>query len=992
MQSKSNLSDRELFLNQELQKSNLSFSEEIEQIYSSVINWLLTLDGMNEFDKEYRQELESNNLIDTASQFSQFFPTHTLKVYQSLLNLEKLALTNLMGGLLERPSLTILDNGCGGGAASVALLMLLMNFQQFKSTNYLPLTPVSISFVGLDPNENALLIYSKFLELSESKAMEFSIDTDVKTLSGKLHENTANILNAFQSRSRTNCVVLALSNVIRPLANEQREASQKRFTWKKLGIDKFFPISWGESIGFNEIEVQKAILDSNKVDQFFTVLVAGKLGLNTWQAESEKFLESMKKSFSSHHHHFEMIHNRQFNMENPHTCYWRKQGHKNYGPVKYIDGAAIVSSNNYFLDAKWKQALDPDNLLLAWARVRNSLEYEMIEDTIEIRLFEANILERLAKLRDEIFCYKVESLALQNTLEFPIPKGANKEPRPMSLCRLEEQILATAILQVTEIKRTRNSRVYSNRLSTETNGERLYSSWFDSYNKYREDARNAAKKNPTSKIVQTDLSSYYPSIIQSKLSDFLRHELKLYDSERSVEITKYIVGRGKEIEDTAVSIPQGHIASGAFADIYLTEIDEYFTKENPLVIEYFRFVDDMVFIIPSNLEASDLIKILDEKLISLGLSRSEIKTKIYTSKEFLEISKTDDELETISKAYNYLLSDLYKVDKSYIKLAKENWWGFIEQYQILLASIGVFIAIPRLSRKLQQNHKWWEKLFFYWRRIPLPPINKFADLQNIPKWKETFTRLNSTTSDSWVLRRVNLINDLTNLFKKSLISLVSGTESERSLSTRRIKFAVNRLGQLGFANTLEDIRSLLTQSPWMINVRRVCKDLALQNEVEILIAAYQELLNKNADEWAFVRSSILKAFSNTPKPTDTITSFLKSSAINAPTVLEKTMASESLILIRDISGEAQVTEVVKKSADDYLNKNYVLLHKMFSTSDHLGSIPVLKNSRILNDALDHKLNNPELSMIKRYEPEILRQRFYESEYPDDADEFESIPS
>lgn len=34
---------------------------------------------------------------------------------------------------------------------------------------------------------------------------------------------------------------------------------------------------------------------------------------------------------------------------------------------------------------------------------------------------------------------------------------------------------------------------------------------------------------------------------------------------------------------------------------------------------------------------------------------------------------------------------------------------------------------------------------------------------------------------------------------------------------------------------------------------------------------------------------------------------------------------------------------------------------------------------------------PELDNLYRYEPDILREEFYEGDYPDDSDEFEVFP-
>ena len=112
------MSTRQDFLNQQQAIEYFYFPDEIDHSYSFVINWLLTLEGMENFDTARNVDLNSTEWIDTARQVSQFLPAHVIKVYQSLLKVESTLLGGY-AGLLEQPNIFVIDVGCGGGSATL---------------------------------------------------------------------------------------------------------------------------------------------------------------------------------------------------------------------------------------------------------------------------------------------------------------------------------------------------------------------------------------------------------------------------------------------------------------------------------------------------------------------------------------------------------------------------------------------------------------------------------------------------------------------------------------------------------------------------------------------------------------------------------------------------------------------------------------------------------------------------------------------------------
>jgi RNA-directed DNA polymerase len=62
-----------------------------------------------------------------------------------------------------------------------------------------------------------------------------------------------------------------------------------------------------------------------------------------------------------------------------------------------------------------------------------------------------------------------------------------------------------------------------------------------------------------------------------------------------------------------------------FANLYLNEFDHFVLKN--ITPHYFRYLDDMVFVIPKSKSIKNILKILDEFLLTLNLKLNPSKTK-----------------------------------------------------------------------------------------------------------------------------------------------------------------------------------------------------------------------------------------------------------------------------------------------------------------------------------------------------------------------------
>jgi hypothetical protein len=872
MYSPYNSSTRDNFLNQELSLKFYNFPQEVEDAYSSTYSWLSNIEGMNDFDKKGSPssldplgEVEKDRR-NTGREFTFFLPSHTLKAYHLLLLIESELLNDNRTVVIDKNRISIVDIGCGGGSATIALISLLTNYQRYKINNDLPISKISLNCFGIDPNEFALQIYCKFVEECATRVNSFLIDVSIdEIIPTSFQEGLNRIIEWAAEENNKHCVVMAFGNVIRPFTKSLNSYKHR------LGLmgffEKFLPDSWGRE--YEEANQINTFLDVTNVDQIvIPILGSDTRDLNgqrkRWKDEIVDFQKALRSQLKKSHRIQSRDATRQIiSIFGPSDCYFRK--HRSVNNPKEINfdcGYTVIQNHDVINDNDWNSILDYDNLLLAWARVRNELSFGNMEDTIELKLFEVTIDEKIEKLRNEILTYDWNVLHIEDMLNFRSPKGVGKEPRPMSLGRLEDQILATAILQVKGRNYLKQSaRSYAYRFSNQ-DGEFLYKNWFSLYEKYIEDARKIAKQNPDFKIIRTDLTSYYTTIKQMDLLSSLKHHTHFYES-RGQRLLQELILRDCGISTQDLGIPQGHIWSGILGNHYLNSVDNLFNSDNEWGIEFHRYVDDMIFIFPPEIKGGFVLELLDQELKKLGLIRSENKTsKVMSSQDFLEITSSDELLDELDKTHTHLLDMLYKLDREHTRILSKNWWKFVDNYQCLLTRVDVYLGIPRLSRKLRKNMNWWKRLTWI-KKLNFPPIQTIDDLNDIDSWSSEFKKGNS----SWMKMHHDHLNTLLSLFEDNLEVLNSTDEIppfDYDKARRRLKFSINRLAQLGFGRVVNLVGDLLILQPWLLNIRRVCEALALQGEEDILVDRFERLRQFNDDQWAYIRAMILKSFSALP--------------------------------------------------------------------------------------------------------------------------------
>ncbi len=985
------LSIRKQFIQNQL-KQTITFPDEFDQSYSQTrkqLKRILKISQESNIDTSPRDLNNIEGPLDTAREFTYLLPTHTAKAYREYLRNEEVAQKKKNILILDKPVIHLLDIGCGGGAASVALLMIISNYQKHRIALGLPTYPVKLNILGIDPNPHALVVYNQFLNEIGKVLNPLLISVDFKIINGKLSESNPSILQWLNSFETINSCLFVFSNVIRPLSDEYKsiQSQQPKIYPKRRLINSVI------GIGNPEIWSLNSILTNLLIDNISIILISSPTkgaknkeeGSSNWLAQTRQFQYQITTQLRDHKCvHRGYLKKQSVQFLGPTDCYFRRvRKDEIASQTDYFASFLMFESKQFDLDKKeWLQILDINNLLLAWAKVRNEMAEATLEDTLEIRLFEVNILDRLEQLRCHILSYDLNYLGVESVFNFLVPKGKDKTPRPMSICRLEEQIIATAIVQFKSDEFSKLSKKsYAYRLSTKKDRENLYEDWYVSHKKFIKDARDKATDG--SQIIQTDLSSYYTMIDQKKLLDEFLHTSRLTNI-RFRNTFKRLVLRNCGLNSPNFGIPQGHIISGMLANIYLAPIDNLFGDGNQWGLSYLRYVDDMIFIIPKHVPVSEILDRLDSELESLGLLRSKDKTsEVMDVEKFLRITETDHLLDDLSKKFNYLVASLYKLNLQNYKLLSQNWWKYVADYQKLLCSIDYFVSVPRLSRKINQNLGWWDKLkMYFFPPCLLPRVESFEELESTEEWVNAFTIINST----WIKERREIHEQIKSLFNESLNILNDPDKDEeiRAKAKKKFKFSINRLGRLGFEELTEVVTDIIIDRPWLVHVRRVCEDLALQGKEDALLRIARE--TTAGEERGFVKACAIKAFEMLANPnSDFLSTYVFSNSI---TQVENLLASEAICLAHESVKRLSKGQMVQGNFHEAVKRNLILA----SPSDEVRIInPSFE--RQVNEAIQFRSilkNEPEL--LSFYEPDILRKQFYQSSYPDDDSEFPDFPS
>lgn len=154
--------------------------------------------------------------------------------------------------------------------------------------------------------------------------------------------------------------------------------------------------------------------------------------------------------------------------------------------------------------------------------------------------------------------------------------------------------------------------------------------------------RNLWKEKDNYRFLQVDIANFYVSIEK----EILKNKIKeVTDNPKTIELLsmfaeqnptekyfykgdpklKDLIPERKSLFGKNTGLPIGNLTSQMFANLYLNEYDNYVIDN--ITPYYFRYLDDMVLIIPKSRSINNTIEQLNNFLFTLNLKLNPCKTK-----------------------------------------------------------------------------------------------------------------------------------------------------------------------------------------------------------------------------------------------------------------------------------------------------------------------------------------------------------------------------
>ncbi|WP_375448820.1 reverse transcriptase domain-containing protein [uncultured Nostoc sp.] len=1000
----------------------------VEDAYSAVHQWLENVSYANGYRSidprgKWQKILQAEDLKHIAFQYYYLFPSHYAKAAHILENV--VGQDRLLSWLKHRQRICILDIGCGAGAGTAAVIEAALILKEKGEIS----NDINIFAIGVDPNKFSVLLYKKLLEKLQTAAIS-SINLDFTCVKGGFPEATLSIiqnlkneLTLFQVPCISNILAIQL-NVISPLSQLFRNQKDEYNDLLELDpeIGNFLTES-PEKFGTSEAQAYRQIVEDVPVDVMHLLTIATKNMEKHVQTgtESEVTLEERIKEMAfalneiiGKRHTIEQVRygNYEVYLKNPQNSYWKDRNRDiTQEPVSFYADFQTIWSADAAEDQDWNDVISLKNLKLAWARSRNNLLRESLYDETELRLFEINLEIRLLELQQQLYAYNNDVALVDQRISYKFPKNISVT-RPRGLSRIEEEILSVALIQKLGNKASQlRGSSYAYRISKDDRSkdtEYLYEYYFEAYSSYINEAQDGARKYINGAVLRFDIESFYTKVLQEELCEFLSRELTTSDRIRwlirlllSKELDEHEVGRG---------ITQGSIGSGFYANIYLQPIDERFGTSNEWGVKFYRYVDDMIFVLPHPDDMDEVEKTLKTELEKLGLSLNDKKTQRDKVSVFLEQVEKDNYLDQLHERFEGATNPLWILNSNHRSLLEssynndDRWWHNIERYQRCLRAIGIYLTTTELSRKIYKylfNQKRrdrelakYKKFFEYARELNFtqPPDSDEDDA--IIQWGGYFL----TSNNQWNESINELRGELVHLFLDSwqkLRKLGNGNPGELRKFERYIRFSLTKLSLLGFDGIIQALMEVLDESFWIIrNPINVVDNLAQQDyhaEIRSLLKLYQYfdqpveylkaitiramrfLPNLDAQEW-----NLIVKFA-------TILDYSVS-------IAERLMATETWLYLgykyNDFKQSHHI-DAVKKALQSEppsrLKKNYLLLLGQFEPNA-VQEFSINVNDPMLVDARNIALQGNPSDIFDLPELKILRENYYSGQGPTDSEE------
>ena len=996
-----------------------SFHPLIASAYSAVHQWLVTrpeAEGYKELDysQDLWRSLEQTDLKSTAFQYYTLFPRHyfeTTHVLENVINS-----TRLLNGLKYNRRICIVDIGCAMGAASAAFIERIITLQKDESIS----NPIEIVFLGIDPNIYGITLYSKLMQEIKTNIGHLNINLEFQPICERFPKAVITAMRYLQKKRQeweqpflSNLFLIQLDVVSYPNQDKllRREKYEKL---KELGLEPDLLLDTDEEFWQEEALGYKQLLEEVPVDHLHIMILGTKFmerhlqkisNINDLSHGIEEISKAFNRVVGNNHRVFVVLKGKQqVHFENPVDSYWKEQAEMNYSSNFYATFHTI-NSREVEDDKDWNQLISQENLELAWVRARKNLLDESLYDEIESRLFEYNLQQNIHILQNKLLFYADNLNLSSQEIPFNFVKGS-VATRPKQLSRLEQEILATAIIQTVGKKTGRKFSSY--RIQTDSDAtatEYLYENWLELYKSFKKQVKKSAEEYPDGAVIRTDIKSYYTKVVQEQLLDITKRELKII-SERIYWLLGKIYAKNLHGHEAAIGIRQGTITSGFYANLYLSEVDDKFNNDKKLRVKFHRYVDDMIIIVPSASYINEVESTLKYELKKLNLELNKDKTEHYDNiSDFKKTLIDDDDLEKLNEEFNKTLYLLWIVNSNYrteFSFANQNevlWWHLIKLYQQCLYSLKIYVTENHLSRKIYQSL--FQPSISREQELNLPPFPNRGNFSVISNWAKRFEELES----AWLDKKNRLKRKIINLFNQSLQELrkvaeeLNNTDSStrkqekrqmivqrRRLETR-IRFAVNKLSILGFDEVWEEIVNLICGNLFVIrDLLDVVVSLARQGYTDAIKQLKECYQHSEKETSPYMRAVIIEAIRFLPSLDVQDWELIVASATENNSDIERLKATETWLYLGDIAKQfiqdkhiKAVVNALNSQPQPFtrLKKNYILILGMHEEKA-IRKIYLSQEENddyLIGDALKLALEGKVLELFKENEPAVVRQYY-----------------
>jgi Reverse transcriptase (RNA-dependent DNA polymerase) len=1005
-----------------------SFHPVIASAYSAVHQWLSEIPdakGYKELDysKDILDSLNKTDLKSAAFQFYTLFPRNYFEAVHILDNVINSA--RLLHSIKYKSRIYLLDVGCAMGAATAGFIEKILTLPKEGIQSKI----IEIVCVGIEPNIYSYAIYKKLIQELKEKIKPFNINLDVQAINEHFSQailttitHLKNKLNDKDSSANdlSNIFIMQL-DIASSIRKEDVLKTERNKKLKALGLEPESNTEIEKDFWQDEALSLKRLLEEVPIEKLHLMTIGTKNFEQSLQeiiqvGDINEGINAVHKALNNfigkNHKIYDVIEGQQVvYFENPVSSYWQDKHILNH-TAQFNAVCQTIKNSEIEEDNEWNKLISLENIELAWVKARSNVFNESFYDEVEIRLFESNLDENLQILVDNLLdrLYSDNFLPSNQDIDYKFVKGRAKG-RPKQLTRLEEEILAIALLQT--IGKKNDLDFYSCQLKLEAT-EDLYEDYFPKYKKFLEESRESAKCYPQGAVLRTDIESYYVKVIQQQLIDITERELKISSKRIKWLLSKILKQNLNNGHDNGRGLKQANLTSGFYANLYLKAVDDYFANEPKWKhkINLYRYVDDIIAVVLHDNDIEQFETDLNNRVSELGLNLNKEKTEHYDKiSDFLPSTELDTDLDKLNQQFNLMLYPLWIMNYDYrtqFELAnsshdEKSWWKLINIYQHCLYSLGIHVTEMRLSRKIYQKLN-SEKLNIE-KQLELPFFPTDDNFIIIYQWSSQFEQSNST----WILVKNQVKYQVVNLFQDSLKKLreiaavikekaavITEKEKRESNITQRklqtrIRLSVNKLLILGFHEVWQEIVDLICDPDLFVirDLLDVIIGLASQGHTDAIKQLWQHYQNSEVateEPSAYMRAIILEAFRFLPILELDNWQLIFNCSIAAKSDIEKLKATETWLYLGNLAKPfvqpKDFKNVVNALMSDpspitRLKKNYILILGMYNYDlpDNIPFSDEEKNDYLIKDALKLAELGKVSEIFKEIEPARVRQYY-----------------